>query len=211
MNNEAQEQKDQGWSLSYGRKAFYAPRRPQDRPMPSARHGINRWRIEPRSIFDYDPVEDGKESLSLSYLHESHERTVYEGYGKRQFHRAREDNSLGIEEYFDPAHDNKPSLVSFHPSFRPKTAEPQNDSDSTAKITESGSNISDNMKTAIESQAVEEIANDTPDFGSNSLQTSTGLRSFVYSPIPFGYHEFVPPEVPIYTNFNRVPTPFTKK
>lgn len=26
---------------------------------------IKRWKIDPQSIFDYDPIEDGTESLSL--------------------------------------------------------------------------------------------------------------------------------------------------
>nr|XP_026692967.1 uncharacterized protein LOC113474772 isoform X2 [Ciona intestinalis] len=41
------------------------------------------WKVEPRSIFDFDPLEEGIESRSLSHLHMNAPKTVYEGYGQR--------------------------------------------------------------------------------------------------------------------------------
>lgn len=215
MNHESQEQHEQqGWSLSYSKKSFYSMDRPRPITVPSAKHGIERWKIEPKSIFDYDPIEDGKESLSLAYLHKSDERTVYEGYGQREFHRAREDNSLGIEEFYDPAHNNKPFLASFHPCYRNKSTEPPNKSGYVTKNPnepESGTNTSYGRKEEKRSERAEEALDDLPDSISSQPQTSIGMRPFVYSPIPFGHHEFTPQEFPVYTNFNRVPAPFMKK
>ncbi|XP_076819071.1 uncharacterized protein LOC143464911 isoform X1 [Clavelina lepadiformis] len=48
---------------------------------PCYRH--SEWKVEPRSVFDYDPLEEGIESISLGHLRKNADQTVYEGYGKR--------------------------------------------------------------------------------------------------------------------------------
>lgn len=167
---------------------------------------MKRWRINPQSIFDYDPVEDGKESISLCMVvfavevptkpfnrfpvqinsKGTREKIVHEAYGQRQF-KAASSGTLGLDYISDPAVNHKPFDNSAHPGFRsPRPVRPSTPYD-----------VKETMK--FEPYVQPFIA--TP------RNTLSPLTEAAFS----SCQDFQPKSIPAYGNFNRTASPFNKE